>query len=298
MSTAAASSPFQIGARESQGGNRIYVNLRAGRIGQTLKHPDGSPAQVAEELKALADRGYYPQKSVSGSGKVTWFVAKTFDDLTGFVKEIRWHTKTFDSGGTQSGWNIMIDAGETGTFVLYVDLMDRPCHRVMAILLGVDFKRPVYFQGFAGENGKVLLLAQDVNPETGKPIWLQPCYQERWLSLGLTDKIRDAGIDRDSAPEKVKAFLETLPEKGKDNRNNIALTTEGKLDPTWPYIKQKVSDQKWSFDAWSEFLIGKMKDEVIPNVEEAARHHGLSTELPEPEYTGGPSTSQDDDIPF
>lgn len=300
------SNGLALGARESQGGNRIYVNIRAGKIGQTLSFPKGTTEEIDAQLKILADRSFYPHKSVNGAGEVSWFVAHVFDDITGYVKEIRWYSKTFQDGGVSAGWNITVDTGEQ-VYVIFVSSKERPYYRLMNILIGVDFTKPVMFRGFMGDNEgkpqKVLLLCQEMTDE-GKEVWLQPAYQERWLSNELKEKLRVANL-KGATADAVRKFLETLPEK---ERKNLALTPEGLLDNTWPYIKQKVSDNKWSFDDWEEFLVMKMNDIVIPNVQAAISSHTASTDLGEytgsahgDAYEGDAPTAPpdaDDDIPF
>lgn len=308
-------SPLPLGASEAQGSNRVYVNLRAGQIGKTGKYPVGSPAVVEEELKALAQKGFFPHKSVSAAGKESLFVAKTWDDITGYVPELRWYTKSWDGGGVTVGWNVTIATDEV-EYVLLVSSMDHPYHRFMNCLLNVDFTQPVLFRGFWGSDrvtkkrtGKVLLMCQDVD-DAGKEKWIQPAYQERWLSIQLKQRMKAAGVTGQSSSEQVQAFLQTLPETGKDSRQNIALTAQGTYDPTWPYVNQKSSDNKWSFDLWSEFLIGKMHEDVIPRIEEARKAHRSHPEIDgytgpseehgdayEPEHST-PAPDADDDIPF
>jgi hypothetical protein len=270
-------SRMPLGAEESQNSGRIWVNLRIGKIAQT----SNSPVE-----------GFVPAQTENKSGQITNFFAKPYDHITGYVTDIRWHTKEFSDGGTTSGWNITIDTGKE-VFVLQLRSTDRPYHRVMNCLISADFDNPIRFVGFLGEyqgkKQKVLLLSQELNAE-GKPVWLEPSYAERWLSRAIIEKLRQ-GLELTEQEEK-----------------NVKRTSDGKFDKDYPYIHQK-NDGKWSFDAWDDFLYEKMKSEVIPSVIEANQKRGVPT--PDDDSiehqeaaavaaagNGSPINNSDDDIPF
>ncbi|MGE0247704.1 MAG: hypothetical protein AB7Q37_18935, partial [Pyrinomonadaceae bacterium] len=61
---------FDPGAEESSSVHRIFVNLRAGKIGQTSDKPI---------------EGYREFTNVNKAGQEFKFYAKTYDHLTGFV---------------------------------------------------------------------------------------------------------------------------------------------------------------------------------------------------------------------
>ena len=274
---------FDQGADESQASNRIFVNLRLGRITQTWK-----PKTENE----LPPPGYRPESTKNKSGVVNHFIAKTFGHITGFVNDIRWHTHKLQDGTMLSGWNITVDTGEKGVFVLGVSTNERPYQRLMNCLLAVDFTKTVRFVGFMGKHPKtekpqrVLLITQSLDPETKKPIWIQPVHQEKWLSRLLIQKLR----------EKMPL---TEYEEG-----NVSRMKDGSFNKDYPYIVQNVNES-WSFDTWNNFLHEQMEEFVIPNVQVAAEERGnrmppamVPTEdVPDmPEFAG--PAPEDDDIPF
>lgn len=277
---------FDQGADESQASNRIFVNLRLGRITQTWKpkNPNDPPPP-----------GFSPQQTKTKDGRVNHFTAKTFDHITGFVNDIRWHTHKLADGTLLAGWNITIDAADKGVFVLGVNTNERPYQRLMNCLLSVDFTQTVRFIGFMGKNPKteqpqrVLLLTQGLDPETKKPIWIQPVHQEKWLSRLLIQKLR----------EKIPL---TEHEEG-----NVSRMKDGSFNKDYPYIVQN-ANESWSFDAWNNFLHEQMEEFVIPNVQTAAEDRGNrippasvpTDDVPDmPEFAGtAPADDDDMEIPF
>lgn len=273
---------FTPGAEEAQGVNRIFVNLRIGKIAQTSN----------TELP-----GFVPAKTKNKSGQENHFFAKPYDHITGYVTDIRWHTHTLDSGTVLTGWNITIDAGEKGIFVLGVSSKDRPYQRLMSTLIAVDFEKPVRFIGFMGTNQatnqpqKVLLLTQEMGADN-KPIWLQPATQEKWLSRSIINKLKE-GIELTEGEER-----------------NVSRDKDGKFNKDYPYIVENV-DGTWSFDQWNNFLHEQVNEFVIPNVKAANELRGaiahdrpaeVSPSLPADVVASGPASGPaplgDDDIPF
>jgi hypothetical protein len=255
---------LELGAKESSGSNRIYVGLRIGKIAQTLKEPR---------------EGFHPAKTVNKAGKETHFFAKAYDELVGYVTGLRWKTSELTDGTVLTGWDVTIDTGDQ-EFVLHVSSNDRPYQRFMSCLLNVDFSRPVKFVGFMGHNNgksqKVLLLTQSDKEKD----WVQPKYQERWLSQDI-----------------VKKLKEKLPLTEQDQRN-VAYLSDGKIDGNYPYIKQ-LSDGKWSADNWNEFLFEKMNEEVLPAIEEANSHRGSkSIAVGQSDGYVAVEEEEDSDIPF
>ncbi len=88
---------MELGAAEGRTSNAKFVNLRIGKIAQTSKDP-----QV----------GYSPAKTVNKSGTENHFYAKTYDNITGYVDDIRWHTHKLADGTELTGWNITINTGK------------------------------------------------------------------------------------------------------------------------------------------------------------------------------------------
>lgn len=284
------------GARaRSQGPARTFVNLRVGTIAETNK------SQLP---------GMVPLKTKNASGTESHFFGTLYADLTGFVTNLQWHSHTFQGGGEQMGWNVTIDTPDR-VFVLFVGAMDRSYDHLMSCLLNVEFDRLVMFRGFetewpenSGKMQKNLLLSQDLHEtETDKqgnpkPIWIQGAYQQKWMSLILRDKLKNG---------------EALDER---DRKNVHFDVDGNPDNTYPYILQRATG-KWSFDAWEDFLVQKMKSDVIPAIEEANERRGpnpFGEQDHTPEYSGGPveraeaaaiaghepvaAVPPEDDIPF
>lgn len=286
---------FEPGAEESKGRNWIFVNLRAGKIGQT--------SNVRVE-------GYEQRENVLPNGTKSIFYAKTLDHLTGYVKDIYWHTHTLDDGTKLSGWKIVVDAGaEKGVFVLSIGSTERAFNEAMNLLANVDFTRVVRFRGFwgtdrqTGKTRKVFLVTQGIDPLTHKPVWVQPAFKQRWLSRLTADKIRDGRYDLPEAERKKAGAKIELSE---EERANIAWA-DGKFDASYPYIRQNIDDS-WSFDTWTNFLHEQMTVKVIPAVQAAAQERedrmppaiDQTEDVPgdEVQYTGEPAPAYDDDIPF
>ncbi len=279
MSTAA--SPQQdagltLGAEEAKGEGRIFVNLRIGKIAQTSNEPR---------------EGFKPASTKNKDGSVNNFFAKSYEKITGYVTDIRWHTHTLRDGTVLAGWNITIDTTNE-VFVLGVNKNDRPYQRVMNTLLNVDFERPVMFVGFMGKDKqdrpqKVLLLSQELG-ENKKPCWLQAYHEEKWLSRIIIDKLKQ-GVGLTEQEER-----------------QVSRDQNGNFSKEYPYIVQG-ADGKWSWDVWNNFLYEQMTDRVIPEVERIASERGAIArdsavdDLPAEEFSGpmsGPGPAYDDDIPF
>lgn len=278
IATAPQFTGFEPGVEESQASNRIFVNLRIGKIAQTSN---------------TEREGFVPAQTKNQAGEVKHFFAKTYDHITGYVTDVRWHTHTLQNGTVLNGWNITIDSGDAGVFVLGVSSKDRPYQRVMSTLVAVDFERPVRFIGFMGQNKKtqqpqkVLLLTQEMGADK-KPIWLQPVSEEKWLSRSIINKLK-GGVELTDAEER-----------------NVSRDKDGKFNKDYPYIVENV-DGSWSFDQWNNFLHEQIYEFVIPNVQAANNARGLAepatseTSLPMEVAETGPTSGSippEDDIPF
>jgi hypothetical protein len=232
---------MDLGAAEARTSNVKYVNIRIGKIAQTANE------QLPE---------YVPAKTVNASGVENHFFARPFDNITGYVDDIRWREHTLTNGTVLTGWNISINTG-TETFVLEVGSLDRPFESTMNSLCSVDFTKPVRFVGFMGTNKdkskkqKVLLLTQSGEEKD----WVHGKYEMKFLSQLIIKKLK----------EKVPLT--------DDEKRNVAYLPDGKVDGEYPYIKEKL-DGKWSFEAWREFLMGEMYTHVIPAVEIAKDERG------------------------
>lgn len=269
---------FTPGAAEAEASNRIFVNLRIGKIAET------SNTERA---------GFVPVKTKNKAGTEFHFFARPYDHITGYVTDVRWHVHTLADGTVLTGWNITIDTGEQGVFVLGLRSKDRPYQRVMSTLVNVDFERPVRFVGFMGKNKttqqeqKVLLITQEMGPD--KPIWLQPATQEKWLSRMIIQKLKN-GVALNDAEEK-----------------NVSRDKEGKFNKNYPYIVEGM-DGKWAFNVWNDFLHEQVNECVIPNVKAANESRGYAPQIDEDrQFTGAPIPDEspagvtiptDDDIPF
>lgn len=257
---------MELGAAEARASNAKFVNLRIGKIAQTSKDPQ---------------EGFSPAKTINKSGTENHFYAKPYDSIAGYVDEIRWHTHTLTDGTILSGWNITVNTGND-LFVLGISSKDRPFTRLMSTLCNVDFNEPIKFVGFMGEyegkKQKVLLVKQE-NAE-GVEYNVQPKYEAKFLSTLIVKKLK----------EKVD-----LTDKEKQN---VAYTAEGKIDKDYPYIKEGL-DGKWQFDAWTNFLMERMQEDVIPFVDVTKEGRG-DVEFSGEARTEAPVVVQDDDddIPF
>lgn len=267
-----------LGAEEAAPSNRIYVNLRIGQIAQTSNKP--LP-------------GFYPAHTTNKDGTVNNFFAKRYNKITGHIDHLQFRTRTLPDGTSLSGWNVYINDGKN-VFVLEVGANSRPYQRFMNCMLNVDFSRTVMFVGFNGKDKndrpqKVLLLSQSIDPETKKPVWIKPVFEERWLTRAVAIKLRD-GI-----------------ELTEDERRRVEFDETGNPKRDYPYIREK-NDGKWSMDVWTEFLFDQMESHVLPLCKAAADERGTQmndadADLPTdgddiPEYSGGPAAQDDDDIPF
>jgi hypothetical protein len=260
---------MELGAREARSSNVTFVNLRIGRIAQTAN----------EQLP-----GFIPAKTVNASGVEHHFFAKPYEDLTGYIDEIRWREHTLTNGTVLTGWNIAINTGGR-VFVLEIGSLDRPFEHTMNTLCSVDFSKPVRFVGFLGKGKdgtkkqKVLMLTQSDEEKD----WVKGKYEMKFLSQMLVKKLR----------EKM--------ELTEDERRNVAYLPDGKIDGNYPYIKEKL-DGKWSFEAWREFLMERIYTDVLPAVDAAKAERGEFHAEAAPtatEYTGIVVDDNDDgEIPF
>lgn len=268
----------QIGFSESTNQNSKYLSLRVGQLAETS----------GQQLP-----GFLPVQTKNKAGEVFNFFAKTYDNLYGFVKKVYYYDNPLNDGTVLNGIKITVDCGQQ-TFVIDIGTKDRPYRRAISILAGVDFTQPVYFRAFLDkEKKKVLLLAQDFDDED-KPKYLRPKYDEKWLSQLIAQKVK-----------------EKLP-LTEDEKRNVAYKN-GKPDPDYPYIRQ-MSNGKWSFEKWEEFIHDVLKNEVIPACEAAqsrqqARHSDdqfvldaedndrTADERDDFAFADAPA-DDDDDIPF
>lgn len=281
-----------IGAEVASERNGKFVNLRIGQLAQVSK------TQLP---------GYSPASTVNKANTVFHFFAKPYKNIAGYVRDMKWHTKTFEDGSVVKGWYIFVDSGADGEFIIDLKMNDRPFHRVMAVLLNINFDRPVRFNAFMGEqkqNGKSTGKKQKVmnlyqgkkNPETGKPETVKPIYEDKWLSNELLAKVKA-----------FKAGKPNITFTEQDERN-LHRNAKGEIDGEYPYIRQNV-DGSWSFDAWTNFLLEKMHEEVIPNIHAAqeirdqAKREEDSGGAEESEFSGPvpedtTPTGPTDEIPF
>lgn len=245
---------INFGATETRESSRVYLNLRTGKLSETSK----------EEKP-----GFKPFTTKNASGTEYHFFAKTYDDMTCYIKDVQWHEFEFE-GKKIVGWNIVLDTGEK-EYVLQINSSDRPYQTVMQILPNIDFEKPVRVVAFMGKSSagkaqKVLLFTQNMD-RTAKD-WVKSKFEAKWLSRLLANKVKEGVPLTD------------------DERRNVAYGADGKPDNTFPYIREK-SDGTWSFDAWTEFLKEKFETETIPRIKAAANIRGVWFEADEPQYSGG-----------
>lgn len=265
----------QLGVQEARESNGVFVNLRIGKIAQTSK-----------EFR----EGFIPAETTNKSGTKNNFYAKAYDSITGYVDEIKWHTHELPDGTVLKSWNITINTGAEEPFILSVGQNDRPFTRLMNVLCNIKFDEPVRFVGFMDRSTparpqKVLCLYQGGE----KPV--QPLHRERWLSQQIVKKLK----------EKI--------ELTEQEAANVVYLENGKIDGDFPYIKQG-RDDKWSFDAWTDFLMERMYEDVIPAVEVAKENRGEIAftgngpsfddiaELASGDEFSGATPTDDSDIPF
>lgn len=268
---------MSLGATESRdSGNRVYLNLRTGKISEVSKNEDESRP------------GFKPFTTENKSGTKYHFFARTFDDLKGYVKEIKWHEHTLADGTRLAGWNISIDTGGEIEYVLQIQTNDRPYQVLMNLLPSVDFNNPVRIVAFMGKdkNGKtqkVLLMTQ--NPDQTAKDWVKPAFEQKWLTKDIYNRVKNGldGIKKDK--------IKMTEDEEQSIARNVVFKPDGSFDATYPYIKEK-SEGGWSFEAWTEFLFDKMESEVLPRVEEAQ----TSREASRPQYSGKSQFVEPDDF--
>jgi hypothetical protein len=281
-----------FGATETRESNRVYINLRTGKLSETSK-----------EQKS----GFKPFTTKNASGQEYHFFAKTYDDLTCYIKDVVWHEFEYE-GKKIVGWNVVLDTGEK-EYVLQINSNDRPYQTIMSVLPNVDFSCPVRVVAFmgkssAGKNQKVLLFTQNMD-KTAKE-WVKPKYEAKWMSRLLSGKLKDIVSLKDDG-----AIQEALGMLHENEYRNVALDADGMPDPNFPYIREK-SDGTWSMDAWTEFLKERFETETIPEIKAAANIRGVWFQKKEtaengavlsddyedlPDFSGS-ETATDDDIPF
>jgi len=264
---------YKLGATETRESNRVYLNLRTGKLSETSK--EDKP-------------GFKPFTTKNASGQEYHFFAKTYDDLTAYIKDVQWHEFEYE-GKKIVGWNIILDTFDK-EYCLQINSSDRPYQTIMSVLPNVDFTKPVRVVAFLGKSSagkpqKVLLFTQNLLLDTRE--WVKAKYEPKWLSRLLANKVKE-GVPLSD-----------------DEERNVAFLPDGKPDKDFPYIREK-SDGTWSFDAWTDFLLDKMHSEVIPAVKAATENRTA----PEREYSGTDDFdndfisagslggNDDDEIPF
>lgn len=283
-----AASALPLGAEEASGGNRIYVNLRLGRIAQTSN----------EQLP-----GFEPASTTNLDGSVNHFFAKTYHHITGFVDDIQWRSHELPNKTMLTGWNVTVRT-DNEVYVLGIGSKERPYQPLMATLINVDFSRPVMFVGFmgsktkkegdqwvkTGEKHKMLLLAQEINPENGKPLWLKPAYEPKFLTRLIINKLKE-GVELSEFEER-----------------SVSRMADGKFNKEYPYVveEEDQSEGKYDWRAYNRFLKSLMDNEIIPEVKRCAAVRvntappaimpdvDIPTQYSDPE----PAAYSDDDIPF
>lgn len=237
---------YELGTTVATTSNRVYVTLRLGKITESSKEPRP---------------GFFPAETRNNAGDVHHFFAKTYDDLTGYVKEINWYQNTLDNGTVLKGWKVLIDVGEDRDYVLDVGSKQRPFNDLMTRIANADFTKPVRFRGFTGKDGvKVLLLTQEQD-EHGKPIWLAPAFDAKYLSRFIIDKLKAKTPLTEDEERNI-----ARDEKGKILPQMKYDEADGTLSDGYPYIFQNASDAKWNFSVWTEFLIDKTLNATIPRL--------------------------------
>lgn len=279
---------LELGARESAPSNRIYLDLRAGRIGQT------SDKQLP---------GFVPASSENAAGEVFHFFAKTLQDLTGYIDDLYFRSFTTKTGTVINSWNVVINTTKE-EYVLQIGASSRAADTLLSTLPNIDFTKPVMLVHFIGTNERtkkkqpVFLLSQSLNPETGKPVWLKAKYEQKWLSKLLISKVKE-GVELTDEDKRNLAFDATGRILGRDS---------------YPFYITEKSDGSWSFEARSEQLHELAKEAIIPAIKMAADERkqamGLIPGASEPEFAGPsefaeavhsasePRAVFDDDIPF
>lgn len=230
---------MELGAKEKTTQNVKFIGLRTGYLSETSKEPKS---------------GFLPATTKNKSGTEYHFFAKNYEEIVGYITDVRWHSHELPEGGSIDGWNITIDTTKD-VFVFGLMSKDKPYTRGMSVLLNIDFTQPVRFVAFLDKRGtspkKVLLMYQDGE----KPV--QPKFAEKWLSRELMARLKDLKENPKTA----------LPLDERDEKN-IERDEKGVPDNSYPYIRQNL-DKKWSFDAWTNFLMEQVTDNVLPAVEAA-----------------------------
>lgn len=257
-----------FGEENFDNSGRIYLDLRAGYIGETKSidlDENGEP--VKRKVEEWRQKGYELDFTTNKAGKKTYFMAKIRKSIGGYVTGLRWYANSLDNGVTLTGWKVSIETPDQ-TYILQIGSQDRPYSRFMNTLLNVDFNHTVRFKGYKKDDKKNLLLYQGSND--GKDYILGK-HKECYLNAELRAKLRDG-----------------QPLNDKD-RENVMFDEQGAIRRDYPYIYQK-ADGKWSFDQWEEFLMDEIKKYVIPAIEtaNAARGDWRDINGPEPDrdYTG------------
>lgn len=238
---------FEIGVTEVTN-DMVYVDLRLGKITQSSK---------------TSRDGFAPAVTRNNAGDEYHFFAKTFENLTGYVKELRWYQNTLDNGTILKGWKMTLDVGEECDYVFDLGDKQRPFNGFMSRLVNVDFTQPLRLSGYLNKNGKKVLKITQGCDDAGKEIWVEPYFPARYLSRIIIDKL--------------KAKEELTP----DEERNIARSEDGKIlgqmrydeldgafTEGYPYIFQNASDGTWNYSVYTAFLIDYTKEKTIPRLAE------------------------------
>lgn len=285
---------WEIGKTEATTNNHVYVTLRLGKITESSKEPRD---------------GFFPAVTHNNAGEAYHFFARTFDNLTGYVKNLRWYQNELENGTVLKGWKVTIDVGEDKDYILDIGDKQRPFSDFMSRVANVDFTRPVRFIGFTGKDGKkVLLLTQDRDTETNNPIWVKHKFEAKYLSRFIIDKLKGKQPLTEDEERNI-----ARDDKGKILPQMKYDELEGTFSEGYPYIFQNASDEKWNFTVWTAFLIDFTKTVTIPRLESEVGDQPVlqrkvtASDDDLPEFTGGdaPASPQvsasaeyDDDIPF
>jgi hypothetical protein len=238
-----------FGEEEFDGGNRIYLDIRAGWIAQTKKvsiDENGDP--VKREVEAARLEGYEVDHTVNMSGKVTWFLAKRKKAITGYVTDLRFYESKLPNQPdvTLTGIKITIETPHK-TYVLQVSSQDRPYSQVLNTLLNADFSRTLRFKGYKKDGKKNLLVYFGGNDNKD---YILGKHKMAFLFWETRLKIK-----------------ENLPLSDKD-KENIVFLPSGEMDTQYPYIFQK-QDKKWNFDLWEEFIRDQVTAHLLPAIKAA-----------------------------
>jgi hypothetical protein len=261
-----------FGEEEFDGGNRMYLDIRAGWIAQTKKvglDENGEPVQ--REVERAKTEGYELEETENKSGKKSYFLAKRKKAIGGYVTDLRFYENKLPSDVILTGVKLTIETPDQ-TYILQIGSQDRPYSQVLNALLSVDFNHTVRFKGYKKEGKKNLLIY--VGNNDGKDYILGK-HKMAFLYWNLRQKIKE-GL--------------ALDEKDKEN---IVFLPSGEMDKDYPYIFQK-QDKKWNFDLWEEFIREQIEAHVKPAIASANAVRGQNWKEVAPE--DDPASHPDIDI--